>query len=526
MTWWRSGVLYQVYPRSYADADGDGVGDVRGLLGRLDHLQWLGVTALWLNPVTLSPDQDWGYDVADYRAVQPVLGKLEDVDALILEAGRRGIRIVLDLVPNHTSDRHAWFQDARSGRTARHRDFYVWADPGPDGSPPNNWTSMFGGPAWTRDEASGQYYLHNFLPSQPDLNWHNPKVREAFEEILRFWFDRGVAGFRIDVAHMLVKDRALRDNPPATDEDHPMVRLQGQRPVHNSCQSEVHDIYRRWRALADSYEPPRLLLGETLVFDSRTLASFYGANDELHLGFNFELLHAPLDAPTLRRIVEAAEEALPEGAWPVWTLGNHDLYRYPSRWAKDNPGAARCALMMLLALRGTPCLYYGDELGMPDTEVPQEQLKDPVGIAMYPFYGRDPARTPMPWRKGPGAGFTAAGVTPWLPLGDVAACNVEDQQQDPGSMLRLCRDLLALRAATEDLRSGAYRTLPASGEALWAWQRGDKTVVALNLGAAPQELAGVCGQVRVATRRERDGERVNGALALGPWEGAVVSSAR
>ena len=298
MSWWRNGVLYQIYPRSFADSDGDGVGDLRGVIDRLDHLEWLGVDGIWLNPTMPSPNADWGYDVADYRAVHPELGTLADLDEMIAEAGKRGIRVLLDLVPNHTSDRHAWFQDALTGRDARYRDYYVWADPKPDGSPPNNWQSTFGGPAWTLDERSGQYYLHNFLPAQPDLNWWSEAVREEFDDILRFWFERGVAGFRIDVCHAIVKDRELRDDPPAGPDDHPKIQEWGWRHVYSMNRPEVHDVLRRWRSVAD---PDRILVGETYVLELAQLFPFYGAGeDELHMAFNFLFVHADLDAAQLR----------------------------------------------------------------------------------------------------------------------------------------------------------------------------------------------------------------------------------
>src|SRR5438477_3307687 len=301
-TWWRDGVLYQIYPRSYMDSNGDGIGDLAGVTQRLDHLQWLGVEGIWLDPITVSPNEDWGYDVADYCDVDLALGTLADADELIAEAAARNIRVVLDLVPNHTSDRHPWFVDARASRTAKHRDWYVWADPKPDGSPPNNWNMAFDPrlPAWTLDEPSGQYYLNQFLPSQPDLNWWNEDVRDAFDGILRFWFDRGVAGFRIDVAHSIIKDRELRDNPRSTDDDHWWVRLRGQRSVYNACRPEVHDVLKRWRSLAETYTPARVLIGETYVFEPESLASFYGEGDELNLAFNFTLLHARFEAPALR----------------------------------------------------------------------------------------------------------------------------------------------------------------------------------------------------------------------------------
>jgi alpha-glucosidase len=520
--WWKEGVLYQIYPRSYADSNGDGVGDLGGIIERLDHLAWLGVDGVWLSPITVSPDADWGYDVADYTGVQPALGTLDEVDALIAAANERKIKILLDLVPNHTSVEHPWFVESRSSRDNPKRDWYVWADPTPDGSPPNNWTSGFTGSAWTLDERTRQYYLHNFLPEQADLNWWNEEVRAEFDRILCFWFDRGVAGFRIDVAHMIVKDQLLRDNPPANDDDHFMVRVTGQRPVYNSNRPEAHDVIRRWRSVADAYDPPRILVGETHVFSQEQLASFYGnGDDELHLAFNFLLLHSRFEPGALREAVEGELAHIPDDAWPVWTGGNHDMYRFPTRWGDNDPAKSRCALMMVFTLPGTAFLYYGDELGMPDTDVPKERLEDPVGKRLYPVYGRDPERTPMQWSPSPGAGFTAPGVEPWLPFGDYATCNVEDQRRDPDSMLSLCRDLIGLRAAGPDLRTGRYTRLAAAG-GLWAWRRGDRVVVALNLGDDPARLDVPNGMLRISTRRARDGERVAGSLALDPWEGAIV----
>ncbi|HMC43584.1 MAG TPA: alpha-amylase family glycosyl hydrolase, partial [Acidimicrobiales bacterium] len=473
--------------------------------------------------VTVSPNADWGYDVADYKAVCPELGSLDDLDELVREAERLRIRVVIDLVPNHTSDRHQWFRDARSSRSAPHRDWYVWADPKPDGAPPNNWASSFGGPAWTLDDETGQHYLHNFLPEQPDLNWWNEQVRDAFDEILRFWFDRGIAGFRIDVCHGIVKDRDLRDNPPAGDNDHWTVRARGQRPVYNANRPEVHEVLRRWRRIADTYDPPRLLLGETYVFDIAELAAFYGEGDELDLGFNFSFLFAKFEADPLRSLVEATEAGLPGSAWPVWTGSNHDASRFPTRWAAGDAGKARCAMLMLLTLRGTPVLYQGDEIGLVDTDVGFEDLCDPVGKRFWPLYrGRDPERTPMPWQTGPGAGFTVPGATPWLPFGDVSACNVEDQRDDPSSMLTLTRQLLALRRESPDLRRGDYRSLPAP-DGVWAWRRGDRVAVALNLSDDAAVMPGLRGRVRLGTAPGREGERVQGELGLAPWEGVIVA---
>ncbi len=514
--WWQGGVLYQIYPRSFADSNGDGIGDLTGVTERLEYLEWLGIAGIWLNPVTVSPNRDGGYDVADYCDVDPELGTLSDLDRLVHEAGARGIRVLLDLVPNHSSDQHAWFVEARSSPAAANRDWYVWADPRPDGSPPNNWRSAFGGPAWTLDTRTGQYYLHNFLPEQPDLNWWNEEVRTAFDEILRFWFDRGIAGFRIDVAHGIVKDRELRDNPPAAEADDEHTRRVGQRPVYSMNRPEVHDVLRRWRQLAERYDPPRVLVGETWVSELDRWAAFYGnGSDELHLAFNFPFSLSPLEAEPLRRAVEDTEAVIPETAWPVWTLSNHDIRRFPTRLCGEEESRVRAALLALLSLRGTPVLYYGDELGMPDVPIPAERARDPGD--------RDPCRTPMQWSGEPGAGFTNPSVEPWLPLGDAATCNVEAQRGRNDSILALTRRLIALRRELPDLRMGSYGSLPAPDD-VWAWRRGERVRVAVNLGVGERSIASVPGVIAAASRTARQGEAVKSTLALGPWEGALVLS--
>ena len=521
--WWRDGVLYQCYPRSFADGDGDGVGDLRGIIQRLDHLVWLGIDGLWLNPTFPSPNADWGFDVSDYLGVHPELGTMDDLDELVAAAGRHGIQVMLDLVPNHTSDEHAWFEDARSSRDARHRDWYVWRDPGPDGSPPNNWRSVFGGSAWELDEGTGQLYLHNFAPKQPDLDWWNPEVRDAFDDILRFWFDRGIAGFRIDVAHGIVKDRELRDNPAASPADRKEWRWLGQRPVFSLNRPEVHEVLRRWRGVCEERNPAPVLLGETWVHELERLVEFYGTGgDELHMAFNFVFMLADLEARVLAPIVARTEELIPPGAWPVWAISNHDLVRFPTRWAAGDPRRARAALMLLLTLRGTPVLYYGDEIGMAEAEIPEDRIKDPVGLLRDPdVRGRDGARTPMAWTADDGGGFTRPGVEPWLPFGDLAAANVAAQRDDPASMLHLCRDLIALRRRHAGLRTGDYEEV-AAPDGVWAFRRGDDALVALNLDGAPRRLEPAAGTVAVGTDRARDGERVDGALELGPYEGVVV----
>jgi alpha-glucosidase len=521
--WWRDAVIYQVYVRSFADSNGDGVGDIAGLIDHLDHLEWLGMDAVWCSPISVSPNADWGYDVTDYCAVDPALGTLDDVDRLVREAEQRGIRVVLDLVPNHTSIEHPWFVDARKSRTAPHRDWYVWADPAPDGGPPNNWLSSFVGSAWTLDPLTGQYYLHNFLAEQADLNWWNDDVRAEFDRILRFWFDRGIAGFRIDVAHMIVKDALLRDNPPTDEHDHWMDQLRGQRQVYNACQPATHDVFRRWRQIANGYDPPRLLLGETHIFDLAAVASFYGHDDELALAFNFRFVHEEFDAERLRTVVEDTYATLPSDAWPVWTLSNHDKSRFPTRWCLGDPARVRCALLLLAALRGTPVLYYGDELGLPDTDVPPDRIVDPVTKAFHGIVNRDAARTAMPWSSIPGGGFTEPGVEPWLPFGDLSAYTVAAQRDDPNSILRFVRDLLAVRRAEPDLREGDYVDAGSRAD-LWVFRRGARVVVAVNLGPDSHEIAipGARGRVAIATDRARDDESISDHLALDGWSAAVV----
>jgi glycosidase len=521
--WWKSGVIYQIYPRSFADSNGDGIGDLRGIIDHLDYLSWLGVVGLWLSPITVSPKADWGYDVADYCAIDPDYGSLGDFDRLLATAAENGIRLLLDFVPNHSSDQHPWFLDACSSRSAPHRDWYVWRDLRPDGAPPNNWVSGFGGSAWTLDDATGQAYLHNFGSEQPDLNWWNEEVRREFEEIQRFWFNRGVAGLRIDVCHALITDAELRDNPPAGESDHWMAQMFGQRPVYNFNRPEVHGILRRWREIADSCDPPRVLLGETVVHDAPSLAAFYGTgDDELHLALNVPFQESLFDAPALRAVVDDTERALPTAAWPLWSGSNHDISRLATRWAGGHPGKTRLALVMLLTLRGTPLLYQGDEFGLPDTALTRDDIVDPLGILLWPDHpGRDPGRTPMHWEDEPGGGFTRPGVKPWLPLGDVASCNVRAQRSDPNSILHLARDVIALRHRYPQLATGSSEPLEAP-EGIWAWRRGERFTIVLNMSDHPGSLSGVRGRIAVGSARRRDGEAVNGDLALGPWEAALV----
>jgi alpha-glucosidase len=523
--WWHGGVFYQIYPRSFADSNGDGIGDLPGIISRLDHLADLGIDGIWLSPVTVSPNRDWGYDVADYCDIDPDYGTLADLDALVHQAGERGIRILMDLVPNHTSDQHPWFVDARSGPDAAHRGYYVWADPGPDGGPPNNWISIFGGSAWELDTASGQYYLHNFEAQQPDLNWWSEDVRRSFDDIVRFWWDRGVSGFRIDVCNMMIKDAELRDNPPATEDDPLDQQLMGLKSVYNCDRPEAHDILQGWRAIADTYDVGRLLIGETNVESLPTLMQFYGnGHNELHGGFNFVFINAALNAAVMRTVVEDVEASIPAGAWPIWTGSNHDVSRLATRWAGGDPDKVRCALVLLLSLRGTPFLYQGDEIGLTDGPIEQSDLLDAVGIRYWPYYkGRDPERTPMPWHRGPGGGFTDPGVPTWLPMADPDPCNVADQAAEPDSVLALTRRAIAARRSSEDLAVGSYRSL-ASPEGTWAFARGDRTTVLLNLSDETQSFGGVHGTITLGTTVPLEGTVVQGTMELAPWSGAVLES--
>lgn len=521
--WWQTEVFYQIYPRSFADSGGDGVGDIAGVIERLDYLEWLGIGGIWFNPVMPSPNQDWGYDVADYCDVDPDLGTLEDVDRLIDEAGKRDIKIIFDIVPNHTSDQHEWFKDATTSRNARYRNYYVWADPTDDGGPPNNWLSVFGGPAWEWHEPTGQYYLHNFLTVQPDLDWWNEDVRNEFDRILRFWFDRGIAGFRIDVAHGLIKDEALRDNLLTTDDDHPHARARSQQPTYSMNRPEVHEIFKRWRKLGDAYDPRRILIGETFVYDLARWAEFYGSGaDELNLAFNFPFALGRLDVDELKQVVRTSDEIIPPEAWPVWMASNHDIGRAMTRWCNDDLARARVVMMLLLTLRGTSFIYYGEELGMPSTPLESDQLKDPVGIRPWSDdEGRDACRTPMQWSAERGAGFTTADAEPWLPFGDPEKVNVQAQRGDPESFLEFTRSLIRFRSESSDLTEGAY----VEGEGppgTWVFTRGEATVVALNMSDHRVRVPGAKGTVRVSTDPDRVGEQVRGGLDLQPWSGVAI----
>jgi alpha-glucosidase len=510
--WWKSAVVYQIYPRSFGDTTGDGVGDLEGIRRHLDHLAWLGVDAIWLSPFYRSPMADFGYDVSDYCDVDPTFGTLADFDHLVTDAHRAGIKVLVDWVPNHTSDRHPWFEEARSSRQNPKRDWYIWRDDrpdaaggsGPPGSPgrrPNNWRAAFGGWAWTWDEPTGQWYLHLFLPEQPDLNWTNPEVMAAMSDVLRFWLDRGVDGFRIDVVHGLSKDPDFADLPP---------ELAERPPSSFNDQPGTHALLREFRRVVDAYPGDRVTVGEVYLLSTAKVAPYYGSAEapELHLAFNFPPLYAPWDAAAWRhRIDRVVTELDPRDAWPTWVLSNHDNPRHRTRYGSE--AKARAAAVMLLTLRGTPFLYAGEELGLEDAVVPPEREVDPGG--------RDGARAPIPWTAEPDHGW-AGGPEPWLPWPPDAGRgrDVASLRADPGSILHLYQRLLAARRASEALRLGSWAPVDGPPGTL-AYLRessdgADRRTVVINFGKDQASLARPGWVVEVAS--DGTGEGL-------PWSGTV-----
>jgi alpha-glucosidase len=524
LAWWQKAIIYQVYPRSFQDMNGDGVGDLGGIRKRLPHLVQLGVTAVWLSPIFPSPMADFGYDISDYIDIDPLFGSLREFDDVLADAHRLGLKVILDLVPNHTSDQHPWFRLSRSSRLNPKRDWYIWRDPAPGGGPPNNWCSEFGGSAWQFDPTTGQFYYHAFLSAQPDLNWRNPHVRIAMHDVMRFWFRRGVDGFRIDALWHLLKDDQFRDNPKnpnfcPSDPPHRCVL-----PHHTTDLPDMQDVISGFRQVADEF-PDRLLVGEIyLPFDR--LVIYYGQKlNGIHLPFNFALLSAAWHAPALARLIRDYEAALPSGGWPNWVLGNHDRLRIATRIGHEQ---ARIAAMLLLTLRGTPTIYYGDEIGMTQVAIPPDRIRDPFeknvpGLGL----GRDGARTPMPWNGGPNAGFSP--VESWLPIGsDFATRNVSAQETDAGSMYNLYRRLIQYRQSSPALLAGSYRLVAAEGDLLTYIRETEnsRVVVALNLGSQPVTLPMIedltNGQIAVSCFGDRDGDWVKGPIELRPNEGHVI----
>ena len=482
--WWQRGAIYQIYPRSFADSNGDGVGDLRGITSRLDYLQELAVAAIWLSPIFKSPMADFGYDVADYRDVDPIFGTLEHLDELIAECHARDIKVVLDWVPNHTSDRHPWFEESRSSKTNPKRDWYVWRDR------PNDWVSQFKavGPAWTLDPATQQYYLHSFMAEQPDLNWDNPEVEHAMHDVLRFWMDRGVDGLRLDAIHKIAKDPLLRDHIDAPRR-------------HDQDWESIHDRLRGIRKVIDDYDD-RMIVGEVALEDLHRIVAYLGYGDQLHLAHNFVFIDQDWDAETYATSIEDFEKLAAHGAWPAWFLGNHDKPRPASRFNHDGLGSqrARAILVMLYALRGTPFIYQGEELGLPDADIPPDRVVD--------VDGRDPERAPMPWTpEAPTHGFTTG--IPWLPLVTEAhSLNARTQAADPRSTLNLTRRLARLRVTGE-------QTPVDAAEGVLAFRR-DELLIAVNF--TDQERPVARGELVLSS----DPDRTEASASLNPSEALIL----
>ena len=522
--WWERGIIYQIYPRSFKDGNGDGIGDLCGIRERLDYLQWLGVDAVWISPIFPSPMADFGYDVSNYTDIDPIFGTLAEFDALLADVHRRGMKLLLDYVPNHTSDQHPWFIDARSSRMSAKRDWYIWRDPAPDGGPPNNWRANFGGAAWAWDENTEQYYYHAFLKEQPDLNWRNPQVQHAMLEVLRFWLQRGVDGFRVDVMHHLLKDTDFRDNPPNPDWHPGMSPYRELLTTYTADLPEVQEIVALMRGVLDEYDD-RMLVGEIYLPVERLMA-YYGASGRgAHLPFNFQLIRLAWNAKEIAEAVERYEALLPSYAWPNWVLGNHDKPRIATRAGASQ---ARVAAILLLTLRGTPTMYYGDEIGMHDVPIAPDQVQDPFeknvsGLGL----GRDPVRTPMQWSAGQWAEFST--VRPWLPVADdYRNANVELERTDASSMLSLYRRLIELRRAEPALSVGDYAALPASDDLVAYMRKGGRRrlLIVLNFGARPRkfDLNELEAQavLLLSTHLDREQEKLGDELPLRPDEGVIV----
>ncbi|GAA4399756.1 alpha-amylase family glycosyl hydrolase [Nibrella viscosa] len=520
--WWQRRIIYQIYPRSFQDSTGNGTGDLRGVLSRLDHLQTLGVDAVWVSPIYPSPMADFGYDISDYRGVHELFGTMGDFDELLRETHNRGMKLLLDLVPNHTSDQHPWFQESRSSRDNPKRDWYLWHDGKEGGEPPNNWLSVFGGSAWEWDEATQQFYYHSFLKSQPDLNWRNPEVATAMFDVMRFWLDKGVDGFRVDAMWLMIKDDQFRDNPPNPDYKEGMNEDQKLKPIYSSDRPEVHDIVAQMRDVLDQY-PERMMIGE-IYLPVEEAVDYHGEDGQgVHLAFNNQLFFLPWEAKPLADAIDHYEKLLKPGDWPNWVLGNHDQPRIGSRVGREQ---ARVAAMLLLTLRGTPTIYYGEEIGMRDVPIPKEEFQDPQGINMGK--SRDPARTPMQWDDSDNAGFTTG--TPWLRIAvDFPRVNVKQQQDDPASMLSLHQRLIRLRQQEPALHSGDYKTVQADGQVLAFLREAQghaSFLVVLNLGHKtavfkPGAMS-LKGTVAVATIPEREGIAVADVLDLAGDEGLLI----
>jgi alpha-glucosidase len=523
MPWWQSAVIYQIYPRSFQDSNGDGIGDLEGIRRRLDFCVSLGIDAVWLSPIFPSPMADFGYDISNYTGIEPTFGTMQDFDRLLDDIKRRGLKLILDYVPNHTSNRHPWFQESRASKESARRDWYLWRDPSPDGGPPNNWLSNFGGPAWTLDPLTGQYYYHSFLPAQPDLNWRNPAVVEAMHDVLRFWLKKGVDGFRIDVLWMLIKDDLWRDNPLNPQFRPGMPLFSSQIPLYTSDRPEVQDIVAGLRRVTDEFQD-RVLIGEIYLPLDR-LVTYYGVNSSgVQLPFNFQLLQSAWDAAVIASLIKRYEAALPAGGWPNWVLGNHDNPRIASRVGLEQ---ARIAAMLLLTLRGTPTMYYGDELGMLNVPIPADRVQDPFEKNVPgKGLGRDPSRTPMLWDATPYAGFSDH--EPWLPVtADHSTVNVEYQNGEPDSFLALYRALLRIRRSCPALATGDFAACSGPRHVLAYFRDagGERLLIALNLGAETGEFwpgSVRAGRILLSTYMDRADEEFSGIVRLRANEGIIV----
>lgn len=519
--WWRHGAIYQVYPRSFQDSDGDGVGDIEGLITRLDYLSELGVDAIWLSPIFASPMTDFGYDVSDHREIDPLFGTRQGFRQLVQEVHRRGLKLILDYIPNHTSEQHPWFVESRASRTSPRRDWYVWRDPAPDGAPPNNWRGEFGGPAWTWDRATSQYYYHAFLPSQPDLNWRNREVARAMLEVLDFWLDEGVDGFRVDAIHHLFEDEQLTDNPPNPDWRPGQAPTEQLLRTHTVDQPEVHAAIAAMRRRLDARASEHVLIGEAYLPLSRLMDYYGGAQDGFHLPFNFHLMTTPWTAAAIMDLVCAYETLLPEGGWPNWVLSNHDRSRLASRLGVAQ---ARVAAMLLLTLRGTPTLYQGDELGMTDTAIARAQVRDPWELRTPGLgLGRDPVRTPMLWSDARHAGFSTA--EPWLLLSsNWQEANAARQLADSTSILHLYQALLHLRRREPALWAGDF-TAVSSGASLLVYERSwrdRRLLVFLDVGGRGGHLELPAGEVLLSSTRDDEGAQVGGPFDVAPNCGFII----
>lgn len=528
-SWWQTGIIYEVYLRSFQDTNGDGVGDLRGVIERLDYLQWLGVNILWLTPFYPSPMKDFGYDISDYTAIDPLYGNMYDFDELLAEAHERDMKLVIDFVPNHTSDEHPWFKEARTSKANPKHDWYIWKNKNPDGSFPNNWLSVLGGSAWEWDEHAGQYFYHAFLKEQPDLNLQNTDVLSAIKNIMRFWLDKGIDGFRVDVMWHLAKDKLFRDNPPNPDFKDDMPDCDRLLQLHNCDQPEVHNIIAQLRKVIDEY-PGRMLMGEIYLPLSKTVKYYGNRNDGAQLPSNFELLFIPWQSKSITKAITEYEAILPKDAWPNWVIGNHDRPRLVSR---IDSMQMKNAAILLLTLRGTPIMYYGDEIGMPQVEIPDDEVQDPQGLLMPGKHlTRDAQRTPMQWNKSRNAGFTSG--KPWLRLSeDYESDNVEVEEKRNDSLLGLYKRVIKLRQSEPSLIVGHFE-LVYEDDNILSYRRTapnkDSFLVVLNLSNELAEFNPVHssfnGEIMIHTNISQEGDTISGPFSLEPNAGCIIRLAR